>query len=97
MDIKGLLKESRDIWDNEKLTLAQIIVRMGKNLGDMCRWERGAEKDATTHTDADLKKELGNMIFSTIRWCDDLGYDPEECIAIAQEAQKKFAKENKHR
>jgi len=41
-----------------------------------------------------LKKELGNMIFSNIRWCDDLGYDPEECIKIAIDCQEKFVKEN---
>ncbi len=91
------MAESRQIWGDEKLSLSRIIVRLGKNLGDLCRYERGAEKDARTHTDADLKKELGNMIFSTIRWCDDLGYDPQECIEIAKEAQKKFAQENKNR
>ena len=74
------------------MSLAQIIVRMGKVFGDICRYERDAEKDKSVHTDEDLKKELGNIIFSTIRWCDDLGYDPEECIKIAIECQKKFQK-----
>lgn len=97
MEIKNLLRESREIWGDEKLTLGQIIVRYGKNLGDLCRFERNAEKDATTHTDEDLKKELGNMIFSTIRWCDDLGFSPEECIESAKKAQQKFAGENKQR
>ncbi len=80
MEIKNLLKKSREIWGNEKLSLAKIIVRMGKVFGDICRWERNVKKDFDTHTDEDLKKELGNIIFSTIRWCDDLGYDPEECV-----------------
>jgi hypothetical protein len=40
--------------------------------------------------EAELKKELGNVIFSTIRWCDDLGYTPEECIELAKQAQKKY-------
>lgn len=92
MEIKELLRESRQIWGNEKLPLAQIIVRMGKVFGDICRFERNAEKDKPTHTDEELKKELGNTIFSTIRFCDDLGYDPEECIKIAIDCQKKFIK-----
>jgi hypothetical protein len=92
MEIKNLLKESREIWGDEKLTLNRIIVLMGKIFGDLCRFERNAIKDKNVHNDEDLKKELGNIIFSTIRWCDDLGYDPEECISIAKEVQEKFKK-----
>ncbi len=92
MEIKILLKHSRAIWGDQKLPLAQIIVRMGKVFGDLCRWERNAPKDEKTHTDQELKKELGNIIFATIRWCDDLGYDPEECINEAIDCQKKFKK-----
>jgi hypothetical protein len=92
MEIKNLLKEGREIWGNKKLTLSEIIVRMGKVFGDICRWERGAEKDKSIHTDQELKKELGNIIFSAIRWCDDLGYDPEECINEAIACQKNFKK-----
>lgn len=92
MEIKNLLQQGREIWSGQKLNLGQIIVRLGKVFGDICRYERDAIKDKNVHTDEDLKKELGNVIFSTIRWCDDLGYDPEECIKIAIECQKKFQK-----
>lgn len=92
MDIKNLLKTGREIWGNDHLTLSQIIVHLGVGFGDLCRWERNASKDTANHTDEELKKELGNIIFSTIRWCDDLGYDPEECIKLAIECQKKFTK-----
>ncbi len=95
MEIRQLLKESREIWGNEKFSLSQIIVRLGKTFGDICRYERNVDKDAKTHTDNDLKKELGNVIFSTIRWADDLGYDPEECIELAKQCQQKYATENK--
>ena len=90
MKIYELLKQSRDIWGDERLSLSAILIRLGKVYGDVCRWERNAPKDAILHTDDELKKELGNIIFSTIRWCDDLGYDPEECIRHAIECQKKF-------
>ncbi|EKE11784.1 MAG: hypothetical protein ACD_15C00026G0003 [uncultured bacterium] len=93
MEIKSLLKKSRaEIWGNERLGLGQIIVCMGKVFGDICRWERDALKDKNIHTEEELKKELGNIIFSTIRWCDDLGFDPEECINLAIDCQKKFKK-----
>jgi hypothetical protein len=93
MKIKELLKTGREIWgENYKMTVGQIIVALGKVFGDICRWERDAQKDKVIHTDDELKKELGNILFSTIRWCDDLGYDPEECIQKAIECQKKFKK-----
>jgi hypothetical protein len=92
MEVKELLKISKKIWKKEKLSLAQIIVRMGKVYGDICRWERNAKKDESSHTDEELKKELGNIIFSTVRWCDDLNYNPEDCIEKAIECQKKFRK-----
>ncbi len=92
MEIKKLLNSGRKIWGDEKLTLSQVIVRMGKVFGDVCRWERNVLKDREVHTDEELKKELGNIIFSTIRWCDDLGYDPDECIKLAIKCQKKFEK-----
>jgi len=92
MQIKELLVESRHIRWDQKLSLAQIIVRMGKVFGDICRRERNAIKDSSTHTDEELQKELGNIIFSTVRRCDELWYDPEECIRKAIDCQQKFEK-----
>ena len=92
MDIDALLAEGRAIWGAEKCSLAQMIVRLGKVFGDLCRYERDAKKDSAVHNEAELKKELGNVIFSTIRWCDDLGFDPKECIEAAIACQKKFEK-----
>ena len=89
MEIKELLDEGKNIWGDKNCSeLSEVIVRLGKVFGDICRWERNSIKDASTHKDEDLKKELGNVIFSTIRWCDDLGFDPEECINIAIKCQK---------
>lgn len=87
-----MLAQARQTWGNEKLNLSQIIVLLGKIFGDICRWERNATKDQSTHTDDELKKELGNMIYSTIRFCDDLGYNPEECVNLAIKNQDKFEK-----
>jgi hypothetical protein len=90
MEIRQLLVAARQIWP--KRTLSQIIVRMGKVFGDICRYARN-EKNTDAASESELKKELGNMIFSSICWCDDLGYDPEECVNLAVEAQKKYFKE----
>lgn len=94
MDTKDLLKNGREIWGSDKNSLSRIIVLLGKVFGDICRWERDAVKDKTFHTEDELKKEMGNIIFSTIRWCDDLGYDPDECIKLAIDKQKKFVEDN---
>ena len=95
MTIDELLRQAREIWGEERLPLGQIIVRLGKIFGDICRWERKANKDKSYHTEEELKKELGNLIFSTIRWCDDLGYDPQECIQLAQKAQRDFVRKER--
>ncbi len=92
MEIKELLNEGKSIWGNQKLSLSQIIVRLGKVFGDICRWERDALKDKEIHNESELKKELGNVIFSTILFCDELGFDPEDCIREAIECQKRFKK-----
>lgn len=92
MEVKDLLNEGRMIWGESKMTLDEIIPAMGVVFGDLCRWARNSISDASFHTQEELKKELGNMLFSTIRWCDDLGFDVEECIELAKDAQRKFKK-----
>jgi len=94
MNIKKLLQTAREIWGDEKLTLPEIIIRLGKVYGDLCRYARNAPKDTQTHTDMELKKELGNIIFSTIRWINDLGFNPEDCIKLAIKTQIKYTIEN---
>jgi hypothetical protein len=63
MEIKELLQEGRNIWGDKKLSLAQIIVVLGKIFGDICRWERNAEKDKDLHTDEELKKNWETSSF----------------------------------
>jgi hypothetical protein len=89
MQISDILQESRAVWGNKKLNLAQIIVRMGKVYGDICRYARG-ERVTDRASEDELKKELGNLIVSTTRWCDDLMLDPRECVDLAVAAQKRF-------
>lgn len=92
MNTEEILKKEREIWGDKTLSLEEIIPRMGKVFGDICKYQRDALKDRAEHTDEELKKELGNMISSTIRWCDDLGFSPDECISLALDCQKNFKK-----
>jgi len=91
-EVGDLLAMGRLIWGNEKCDLDQVVVRMGKVFGDICRYGRNAKPSDRQDGEAELKKEMGNMIFSTICWCNDLGYDPDDCIKIAFEAQKEYQK-----
>jgi hypothetical protein len=97
-DVRDLLAHGRAIWGSDgedKLTLSEIVIRLGVGFGDLCRMARGADKDP--RDGHELMKELGNVIFSVIRWCDDLGFDPVACVELAMEAQRKFAAANRRR
>ena len=69
--------------------MEEVIIRQGVTIGDINRYARD-KADGKVVDEVELKKELGNIIFSTIRWCSDLGYTPEECIELAKQAQRKF-------
>jgi hypothetical protein len=92
MEVRNLLQQAREIWGDQKLTEEQIVIRMGKIFGDLCRHARNEAGDQAIHNKEELEKEIGNMIFSTIRWADDLGLNPEVCIQKAIEAQRKYIK-----
>ena len=89
MTIEELLEEAKAIWDGKQQSLPQVTVLMGVIYGDICRQARSGQEGKIVNA-AELKKELGNMIFSTVRWCNELGYDPTECIGLAKEAQKQY-------
>ena len=110
---KALLARGRQIWGDTRQTLPEIVLRLMVGVGDLARlgrdgkppisqydegsgaaWE-GAVKQA--EWERELKKELGNVLFSTIRWIDDLGLDVLECLDLAIAAQEKFAKSGRPR
>ena len=97
--VQSLLEEARSIWGPAKVeNLDKIIVRTVITLGDIGRVARGADKDPRgDKARAELEKELGNLIFSTLRFCDDLGLSPTACIDAAISAQREFAAKNKDR
>lgn len=88
-----MLNKAKDIRWKNKLNLDEIIVRLWVIYWDICRYKRNAIKDKDKHNEEELKKELWNLIFSTIKRCNDLWFNPEDCIVEAVKAQMLFKKE----
>jgi hypothetical protein len=103
--LSALRVQGRQIWGDTRHTLPEITNRLMVGVGDLARLARDGEIRVVHAIDAEraddrkreLKKELGNIIFSTIRWVDDLGLDVLECLDLAIEAQEKFAKSGRPR
>lgn len=89
MTFSELLKKERAIWGNDKQAVEHIVVCMGKTYGDISAQAR-AQLEKGQLDEQELKKELGNMVASTVRWIDDLGFDVQECIDLALKSQEKY-------
>jgi hypothetical protein len=101
--LRALSGLARAIWGEGRMTIDEIPVRLMVGLGDIARAARDTCTDPTAgevmeaRLVPEVKKELGNLIFSTIRFCDDLGFDVEECLELAIKAQRKFANSGRKR
>lgn len=89
MQIEQLLKKARKLWGSQPMSVDHMAICLGVVQGDICRQARTL-KEGGNADEQEIKKELGNVIFSAIRWCDDMGYDPEECIELAIAAQSDY-------
>lgn len=87
--------------------LPAVLSRLQVGIGDIARiareygschwqWVHG-ERDIRAEARQELSKEMGNIILSTIRWCDDLGLNVLECVQLAEESQRAYASSNKKR
>lgn len=98
-------RRKRQIWGDTRHPLPETVVRLMVGVGDIARFVRdhGAIPLDPGHgavavgVNNELKKELGNILFSTVRWIDDLGLDVLECLDLAIEAQERFAKSGRPR
>lgn len=106
--IAALRVQGRQIWGGnelDKLSLAGIVIRLMVGVGDLSRLVRDnrmlplhdSHGAVATGVNNELKKEFGNILFSTIRWIDDLGLDPLECLDLAIAAQEKYAQSGRPR
>lgn len=91
MTLSEMLSEGRRIWGTPKLAPTHIVTCMGVVFGDIARCVRDIPHDE--HAMENLKKEMGNMILSTIRWADDLRMDVTEVVGLAVMAQEEKAKQ----
>jgi hypothetical protein len=84
--VADLLDEGQRIWDGRpRMTLREIAVAAAVVVGDLAR----AARDGCDL--ADVERELGNLIFSSIRWAGgDLRLDLSACLAAAVDAQRAF-------
>lgn len=90
--ISWWLEEAREIWGHTYMSPGEIVTAMGVIFGDIARQVRDLdERSEIDHIE--LQKELGNMILSTLRWIDDLGYDPTKCLQLASYAQWRYVEE----
>lgn len=99
----ALKVQARQIWGpSDQPPIDFVVLRLTVGVGDLARLARDlwtGDVDAQDHErwKRELKKELGNVVFSMIRWIDDLGLDVLECLDLAIEAQEKFAKSGRPR
>lgn len=98
-DMVSLLIAARTIWGPHKLTLPEVIVRLSVNVGKLARLARGADKDRLPPAERQraLNLEFGQLVFSLIRWADDVGAHLEDGVRLAIAAQLEFAKYNSAR
>jgi hypothetical protein len=100
--LSALRVQGRQIWGAEPTNmlrtamLGKIILRLQVGVGDLARLARDGvapdRDDGFESWDREAKKELGNIVLSTVRWIDDLGFDALECIDLAVDAQEKYAR-----
>jgi hypothetical protein len=93
MDIATILAVGRQIWGDRRMTLDEITVVIGVVYGDICRQTRAMQENEAIDHD-ELQKEFGNLIVSVVRWCDDLGYDVQECLEKSITAQKQYVEQH---
>lgn len=98
--LRALLVQGRQIWGTTRHPLFDIAIRLMVGVGDIARLTRDFDRDDEAFVERygrEIKKELGNVVFSTIRWIDDLGLDVLECLDLAIAAQEKFAQSGRPR
>src|SRR5690606_30217963 len=72
---------------SEPADFLAALVRIG---GDLARAYESARR-------ADMERELGNLVVSSLRWMVRYGLDPRRCIETAERAQRAYAeREGRH-
>lgn len=90
--LSDLLTLGQQIWaDQPPMDLPHIAVAACTVTGDIARISRDhIENSEGRDAQAELSRELGNLILSSIRWAANLGLDPAECVSQAEDAQRRY-------
>lgn len=93
-DVQTILREGRSIWNGvpvcgEPVSVPTIAIVLGKIHGDLCYQARRVLEGRDASTD-DLRRELGNLITTAVRWVDDLGFDIDDCLQASYTAQRAY-------
>lgn len=88
--VKTLLVTGRTIWGDSETTPEDLPARLGVMTGDVSRLVRDATETSEPVDAEELAKELGNFVLSCVRWADDLGLDPTNCVEHAIAAQERY-------
>jgi len=83
-----ILRAGREIWGSDPMSLTHVAACAAVVAGDIARIARDAIEGAGS--DEGVARELGNLIVSAVRWADDLGFDPAQCVQEALSAQQRY-------
>lgn len=86
--IVALKVQARQIWGDRRLKLRDMALECAVFSGNVARAAYG-DIELSDLMRQKLKVNLGNILFSAIRWIDDLSFDPLECLYLAIESQEK--------
>jgi len=88
--IAALRVQGRQIWGHaNKWPFTKVLQELMLHVQGLTH---GAFREGTSQRQQEIKLELGCLILSTVRWIDDLGFDPLECLDLAAGAQELMAK-----
>lgn len=88
--VEILLARSRAIWGDTVTMPEDLPVRLSVVVGDIARAVRDANETGRELDEAEIAKELGNLILSCTRWADDLGFSVIWCVEEAAKAQQAY-------
>lgn len=88
--LEAILDAALTIWGRGAMTVQEIAVCAAVVAGDLARLARYEVEYDNLAPQAELRRELGNLIVSGVRWADRLGLDLDECVRDALAAQAAY-------
>jgi hypothetical protein len=90
MDLHDWTAVATRIWGPEPTPLHDGILSVLIPLADIARQARTGLEGGQVDRE-ELAKEYGNLILTTLRFIRDAGLDPDFCVRLAEDAQRRYA------